>query len=108
VGADPIVTQSLSGSKLTVTLDKKWLDKQAFEKFPLRIDPTFTSYSAPNNWYVNYKSDGFVCNPGQGCGNSTGSVSNKYWRFMYHVDFSALQGKYLRSTLFHVEMPDCT
>ncbi len=66
------------------------------------------SYSGANNWYVNYKSDGFVCNPGQGCGNSTGSVSNNYWRFMYHVDFSALQGKYLRSTLFHVEMPNCT
>lgn len=108
VGAVPYVTQSVKGTRLTIALDRTWTSKLSNNEFPIIVDPTFISQSGPNNWYVNYKSDGFVCYPGQGCGNSTGSVSNKYWRFMYHVDFNALAGKHLVEANFHVEMPNCS
>ncbi|HSH31534.1 MAG TPA: hypothetical protein VK963_02595, partial [Candidatus Saccharimonadales bacterium] len=96
VGAQPYVRQTADGSRLDVKLDKSWFERQPLGAFPVRIDPStmYTSYSGPNNWYRNYKSDGFVCDPGMGCGNSTGSVSNNFWRFMYHVDFDRVAGKY--------------
>jgi RHS repeat-associated protein len=113
VGAQPYVTQTLNGSRLTVAVDSKWFSNLQTSDFPLNVDPTFTNYSGPNSWYHNYKSDGFVCDPGQGCGNSSGSIaigSNGYWRFMYHVDFSALSGgnKYLQSASLHTQMPTCS
>jgi hypothetical protein len=102
------VTQSVQGSVLTVALNQTWLATQPASAYPLRIDPTTASYSGPNNWYVNYKSDGYVCNPGQGCGNSTGSVNGPYWRFIFHVDFSFLSGQVLQQATFHTELPNCS
>lgn len=105
------VTQSVTGSTLNVSLNKTWLATQPAKAYPLRIDPTYqsrTQYSGSSNWYTNYKSDGYVCAPGQGCGNSTGSVSNNYWRFMFHVDMSPLIGNGLISANFHTELPDCS
>ena len=108
IGAEPYVAQTVNGSRLTVTLDSNWLRQQPFEAFPVSVDPTVTNYSGPTNSYVNYKSDGFVCNPGQGCGNSTGSVSNKYWRFTAGIPYSSLAGKYIVSATFSVDMPSCS
>ncbi len=103
LGAAPIVRQSVNGSRLTVTLDSDWMQKQTTDKFPLVIDPSFWSYSGSN--YVNYKSDGYVCNPGQGCGNSVGNVSGNIWRFMFYSPYSSVAGKYIVQAIFHVEMP---
>jgi RHS repeat-associated protein len=103
-------TQTSSGNNLNVALNQTWLAAQPATSYPIRIDPSFTNYSGPSNSYVNYESNGYVCNPGQGCGNSTGSVSNNYWRFMFHVDLSAFQGttNVLESATFNVQLPDCS
>ncbi|MEU6351012.1 PA14 domain-containing protein [Streptomyces sp. NPDC047072] len=106
IGADPLVRQTLKGNRLTVTLDRGWMTKQDTDKFPLVIDPSFWSYSGPNNWYKNFKSDGYICNPGQGCGNSAGNASNAYWRFAFHVDFPQISGSYLVGAALHLEMPN--
>ena len=106
IGDVPYVTQTVSGSMLAVALNQTWLNAQPTSAYPIRIDPTTVSNSGSN--YVNYKSDGFVCNPGQGCGNSTGSVNGPYWRFMFHVDFSFLSGQVLQQATFHTELPDCS
>jgi hypothetical protein len=110
LGADPTVKQTVAGNRLTVTLDANWLKNRAFEEFPVVIDPTVTNYSGPNNWYASYKSDGFTCNPGQGCGNSAGSISTAYWRFVYHVDYDALIGsnKYLRNATLNLAKAECS
>lgn len=109
IGGEPIVSQSFNGNKLHVSLDAEWLKKQAFEAFPVAIDPTVTRWSAANNggnsWYVNFKSDGYICYPGGGCGNSTGIASGQTWRFAYHVDMSGISG-YLASASLYLEMPD--
>lgn len=68
------VTQTLSGSQVNVALDAAWLSGQAFEAFPITIDPTVTAYSVWGNYYRSFKSDGFICYPGQGCGNSAGHL----------------------------------
>ncbi len=105
---DPIVTQtgtntSSSSAKLTVTLDREWLKKQPKDVFPITIDPSFTN--GIGNDYINYKSDGFVCNAGQGCGNSTGNASNKFWRFMYKAPYDQLAGKTLQNASLYLRMP---
>lgn len=104
IGGAPIVSHALAGNKLTVTLDKKWQSEQAFEAFPLVVDPSYQVGTANN--YVNFKSDGYVCYAGQGCGNSVGNASNQYWRFAFNVNLAPMQGKYVMSANVHLEMPN--
>ncbi len=107
IGDVPYVSQSVNGSRLTVTLNSDWAAQQPADAYPLRIDPTFTD--PVNSSYVNYKSDGYVCAAGQGCGNSVGTSGGKYWRFVTPVSFpqSVFQGKYIVSANMHLEMPSC-
>jgi RHS repeat-associated protein len=102
--AAPTVTQAASGNQLRIRLDPTWMQRQSDTAFPLVIDPGYQV--GTNNNYVSYKSDGFVCNPGQGCGNSAGNVSNYLWRFMFHVDLVPMQGKYVVGANLHLEMPN--
>jgi YD repeat-containing protein len=104
LGGAPTVSQSLVGTKLTVTLDPAWMAKQATKSFPLVIDPSYQVGTANN--YVNYKSDGYTCWAGQGCGNSVGNASNYMWRFMFNVNLAPMQGKYVVSAGLHMEMPN--
>jgi hypothetical protein len=60
IGGAPLVTPSLSGSRYTLTLDAKWLAKQATSAFPIVVDPPYLAYES---YYTNYKSDGFICYP---------------------------------------------
>lgn len=106
LGGAPNVRQELQGNRLVVTLDRDWMNSQATDKFPLVIDPSFWSYSGANNWYKNFKSDGYICNPGQGCGNSTGNASNYMWRFAFHVEFPQISGSYVIGAALHLEMPN--
>jgi RHS repeat-associated protein len=98
-------SQTVQGSVLTIALNQTWLSSQPASAFPIRVDPTATSYSSS---FTNYKSDGYVC--GSTCGNSTGSVNGPYWRFQFHADYSMFQDPSLglQQVTFHTEMPDCT
>lgn len=105
VGAEPYVKQTAEGSNLAVSLDQTWLKKLSKEDFPLIIDPSFIGYTGNN--YINYKSDGYVCYPGQGCGQSTGNTTvNEKWRFVFNVGYSSLMGanKYLREAWLEMDM----
>jgi RHS repeat-associated protein len=104
VGGAPIVSQKLEGTRLTVTLDRKWLERQPFEAFPILIDPTIHRYE---DNYTSYKSDGYICYPGGGCGNSVGAIGGNYWRFVAHVPFSDILANYLLDASVHLEMPSC-
>lgn len=107
IGGSPLVSQLATGGRMTVTLDKNWLTERQFEEFPILIDPTVTRYS--NDSYRNFKSDGFICYPGGGCGNSAGNTTgNQFWRFAYHVDLSGIVGvnrNYIVQAALHLEMP---
>ncbi|MDQ0943159.1 PA14 domain-containing protein [Streptomyces sp. V1I1] len=109
IGDAPYATQSVQGSTLSATLSESWLAEQPKSVYPLRVDPSFTG-STGNN-YVSYKSDGYVCSPGQGCGNSVGTVTGplNHWRFVTSMSFpsSTFSGKYIQSAYLHVEMPSC-
>jgi RHS repeat-associated protein len=107
VGAAPLVTHVLTGSSVTVSLDKTWQSSQTFEKFPLTIDPTIVSNSNYTN-YVSYKSDGFTCYVGGGCSNTAGSVGSLYWRFKANIPYNVPGGNYMVGASFHVELPDCS
>ncbi len=106
IGGSPLVEQTTSGSVVSIDLDANWLKARTFEEFPVVIDPTLLAWSAQGNWYRNFKSDGYICDPGMGCGNSTGNASNYMWRFAYHVEFPQLAGTYLISAKLHLEMPN--
>ena len=106
IGGAPLVSQTVNGYQLTVALDRAWLAARAADEFPIVIDPTLTRWSSQGNWYRNFKSDGFICYPGQGCGNSVGNASNYMWRFAYHVEFPDLAGKYVAQAMLHLEMPN--
>jgi RHS repeat-associated protein len=107
IGGSPLVGQTLSGTQLTVTLNKQWQGNQPVENFPLVIDPSIASPSNQTN-YVNYKSDGTICAAGQGCGNSTGTISNQYWRFKANLPYNIPTGNTMVGAFLHVELPDCT
>jgi RHS repeat-associated protein len=106
IGGSPFVNQTASGSTVTIVLDQAWLQKRALDEFPIVIDPTLVAWSKTGNWYRNFKSDGTICDPGQGCGNSTGNASNYMWRFAYHVEFPQLSGQYVVGASLHLEMPN--
>jgi len=106
VGSAPLVTQVATGNLVTISLDQSWLKNRSFDEFPIAIDPTLTAYSSAGNWYRNFKSDGYICDPGMGCGNSTGNAGGAYWRFAYHVEFPQLAGAYLVNASLHLEMPN--
>lgn len=110
VGGAPLVRESVDGDKLTISLDPQWLKNRTTEEFPISVDPTLVSWSAANNggnsWYRNFKSDGYICDPGMNCGNSTGVTSGYGWRFAFHVEFPQLVGKDVISARLYLEMPD--
>jgi len=104
---EAVAEQRFSDSKLTVKVDQEWLSKLPAENFPVVIDPTFDSRSgnrAGGN-YINYKSDGAVCDSSQ-CYINAGAVYDngwKMWRGMFHVPYTQLQGKVLIDAGLHVQ-----
>ncbi|QQR51983.1 hypothetical protein IPG36_05275 [bacterium] len=107
IGAEPFVTQRLIKDKLVVTVDEEWLSKLPTDAFPVIVDPTIDSVSWADA-YVNYRSDGFICYSGQGCGNSAGASGGTYWRFQAYIPNNIPAGNFITYANFHVELPDCS
>ncbi|HEX8182198.1 MAG TPA: PA14 domain-containing protein [Candidatus Saccharimonadales bacterium] len=105
VGSEPYVKQTISNNEITVDVDKDWFSKLDKKSFPVIVDPSFVSNNGFN--YVNYRHDGYVCNPGMGCSNSAGNNRPYYiWRFATHANFDQLQdpNKYLLNASLHLQM----
>lgn len=100
-----VVNQTAGSTTLSVSVDVAWLKGQSQAAFPITIDPTIFPANVGNN-YRNFASDGFVCDPGQGCGNSVGFDGADDWRFAYQVAVPSSPGQYLVSAKLHVEMPN--
>jgi len=112
IGDKPYVDQSISkdGKRLTIKLDADWLKSLSPKDFPVVIDPSVTSDTPTSNTgYTNYKSDGYVCPYGGGCGNSVGTSSDqlKKWRFVTNIPSSQIDGKYLINASMWLQMPSC-
>jgi RHS repeat-associated protein len=94
VGLAPLVSQTVGQGEVDINLNSTWLAQQAFAAFPVTIDPTYVEYSDPDGQtgdasYINFKSDGTICYPGSGCGNSTGTTTDGYgWKFAYHINYA--------------------
>jgi hypothetical protein len=79
-GVPQQASQTTDGKHVTVSLDNAWMAGLDPTSYPIVIDPSFSTQYIGNN-YVSYKSDGYVCNPSGGCGNSTGNTTTNYkWR----------------------------
>lgn len=102
-GGTSHVTQTINGGTIMLAIDQAWLAGQKKEAFPLTIDPSFEVGAATN--FAVYTSQGFSCGLSQGCGHMTGNVFNEYWRFIYYVPYTQLQGKTLLNATLHLEMP---
>jgi RHS repeat-associated protein len=110
ISGTPLVDQTVAQGIVSLALDKTWLEERSFEEFPVVVDPTVTRYSGPNNWYRNFNTNGTICDPGQGCGNSAGNTTgNVWWRFAYHVDLTGLvgvQNMYIVNATLNLGMPN--
>lgn len=98
----PLVTQTLSGNRIHVQLDASWLASQSDAAFPVTVDPSVVNGIGSNYW--NYKSDGYYCAAGAGCGNSTGNASGNYWQSIFQAPLTAAIGHYVNAANLSVVM----
>ncbi|MEI6481198.1 MAG: PA14 domain-containing protein [Candidatus Saccharibacteria bacterium] len=104
-----VYSQKIDGDKLTVAIDKQYLQKLDDKAFPAVIDPSVYRSSfgtrAGGN-YVSFKSDGYVCYSNV-CNPYAGSLvdSNYYWqswRSAFYAPYEVLRTNELRSANLHL------
>jgi hypothetical protein len=103
----PRVTQTMSGSVITVDLDQDWAVAQPAEAFPLTIDPSEVEKGISAN-YASYDNSSHSCGPGV-CGNETGNdydpySGNSYWRTVFRAPYNELIGTTLLHAQLHMDM----
>jgi RHS repeat-associated protein len=81
--SERVASQRFASGKLTVTVDRGWLDKLGKYNYPVVIDPSFVSRfgTRAGGNYVSFKSDGYICYSNV-CNVYAGSLldSNNIWR----------------------------
>jgi RHS repeat-associated protein len=92
IGTEPYVSQTLSGSILTIQVSDEWLKTVDADKYPVVIDPTFTLTVYQGSNYVNVASNNGTCD--SACANSTGwnNGTGLKWRFVTREDIPSLSG----------------
>lgn len=111
--SSPPLSYKLQGNKVSVAIDKTWIEKQPAANFPLVIDPTYAYYTYYHTGvpggdlgqFIAYKSDGYVCNSSN-CDMYVGSLNDrglKSWRTEVHMPFTDVYGKTVSSASIYTE-----
>lgn len=104
------ITQKLEGNKLSISVDRGFLQNLPDDAYPVILDPTtvfqsrFGSRAGGN--YLSFKSDGYVCDSTI-CNPLAGSVLDsqgvwRAWRGMIFSDYSFVKGKQLNNATLHL------
>jgi hypothetical protein len=108
--SNPPLTVNARGSIMVVTLDNAWLKGLSAKNFPVFIDPNYyvrNGISNSSNNYVDYKSDGYVCNSAN-CWMHVGALNdsgvNKNWHNVLNIPYSQIAGKSLAGAFLYTRM----
>jgi len=103
-------SQTYADGKITISVNKDYLQQLPDAAFPVVVDPTYTHNQAfgtrAGGNYVSFKSDGYVCYSNE-CNLYAGSLidSNgiwRSWRGAFYADYSEIKGKQLDAATLHL------
>jgi RHS repeat-associated protein len=110
--SDAQISYKITGSTISVVVDRIWLNSQEPESFPLVIDPTYSYHASRNyvpggDWgeFRAYKSDGYWCTSSS-CDMNVGALNDngiKAWRTMMHIPFTHVYGKPIADAAIYTE-----